>query len=68
MAAAVEVFKQALIAKRPAMRRRRRKPTPKARRAAHLDAVVHRFETEVSGLTQALAGAATELEATAQSR
>ncbi|EIZ83071.1 methyl-accepting chemotaxis protein [Methylobacterium sp. GXF4] len=67
MAAAVEVFKQALIAKRAGDSAAAQEADAKARRAAHLDAVVHRFETEVSGLTQALAGAATELEATAQS-
>ena len=67
MAAAVEVFKQALIAKRAGDAAAAQEADAKARRAAHLDAVVHRFETEVSGLTQALAGAATELEATAQS-
>ncbi|MCJ2139932.1 CHASE3 domain-containing protein [Methylobacterium sp. E-066] len=67
MAAAVEVFKQALIAKRAGDVAAAQEADAKTRRAAHLDAVVHRFETEVSGLTQALAGAATELEATAQS-
>ncbi|MCJ2060813.1 CHASE3 domain-containing protein [Methylobacterium sp. J-048] len=67
MAAAVEVFKQALIAKRAGDAAAAREAEAKVRRAAHLDAVVKRFETEVSGLTQALAGAATELEATAQS-
>ncbi|CAM3086237.1 methyl-accepting chemotaxis protein [Methylobacterium mesophilicum] len=67
MAAAVEVFKGALIAKRAGDAATAREADAKARRAAHLDAVVTRFETEVSGLTQAMAGAATELEATAQS-
>ncbi|MCJ2094884.1 CHASE3 domain-containing protein [Methylobacterium sp. J-072] len=67
MVAAVEVFKQALIAKRAGDVAAAQEADAKTRRAAHLDAVVHRFETEVSGLTQALAGAATELEATAQS-
>ncbi|MHC2107578.1 methyl-accepting chemotaxis protein [Methylobacterium sp. CM6246] len=67
MAAAVEVFKAALIAKRSGDAATAREADAKARRAAHLDAVVTRFETEVSGLTQAMAGAATELEATAQS-
>ncbi|TXN46262.1 CHASE3 domain-containing protein [Methylobacterium sp. WL7] len=67
MAAAVEVFKGALIAKRAGEAATAREADAKARRAAHLDAVVTRFETEVSGLTQAMAGAATELEATAQS-
>ncbi|TXN03042.1 HAMP domain-containing protein [Methylobacterium sp. WL64] len=67
MAAAVEVFKAALIAKRAGDAATAREADAKARRAAHLDAVVTRFETEVSGLTQAMAGAATELEATAQS-
>ena len=67
MAAAVELFKRALIAKRAGDAAAALEAEAKIRRAAHLDAVVKRFETEVSGLTQGLAGAATELEATAQS-
>ncbi|MCJ2068583.1 methyl-accepting chemotaxis protein [Methylobacterium sp. J-030] len=67
MAAAVEVFKQALVAKRAADAAAEQEQDAKARRAAHLDATLKAFEAEVSSLTQALAGAATELEATAQS-
>ncbi|WP_279574726.1 methyl-accepting chemotaxis protein [Methylobacterium sp. J-088] len=67
MAAAVEVFKQALIAKRAADAAAAQESEAKARRVAHLDATLKGFESQVSGLTQALAGAATELEATAQS-
>jgi len=67
MAAAVEVFKQALIAKRAADAAAAQEGEAKTRRAAHLDGTLKRFESEVSSLTQALAGAATELEATAQS-
>ncbi|MGU3361354.1 methyl-accepting chemotaxis protein [Methylobacterium sp. M6A4_1b] len=39
----------------------------KMRRAQRLDALTKRFESNVSALTQGLAGAATEMEATAQS-
>ncbi len=67
MATAVEVFRQALIAKRTSDAAAVEESAAKARRALHLDATVKRFETEVSGLTQALSGAATELEATARS-
>ncbi len=67
MAAAVEVFKTALIAKRAADTAIAQESEAKARRAARLETVMAGFETEVSALTQALAGAATELEATARS-
>ncbi|WP_336487781.1 methyl-accepting chemotaxis protein [Methylobacterium nigriterrae] len=67
MARAVQVFKDALIAKRAADEASAREADAKMRRANLLDGLTRTFEANVSMLTQGLAGAATEMEATAQS-
>jgi methyl-accepting chemotaxis protein len=66
MAKAVEVFKDALIAKEQADEAAKLEADAKMRRAQTLDELTKRFETNVSSLTQALSAAATEMEATAQ--
>jgi methyl-accepting chemotaxis protein len=66
MARAVQVFKDALIAKRAADAAAATEAAAKAERAARLDALAQGFEANVSVLTQGLAGAATEMEATAR--
>lgn len=66
MARAVQVFKDALIAKAQADAAAAEEADAKMRRADHLDALTKAFESNVSVLTQGLAGAATEMEATAQ--
>jgi methyl-accepting chemotaxis protein len=67
MAGAVQVFKDALIAKQQADEAAAAENAAKMRRANLLDDLTKRFECNVSVLTQGLAGAATEMEATAQS-
>jgi methyl-accepting chemotaxis protein len=67
MAAAVQVFKDALIAKKDADARAAHEAHAKTRRAEVLDQLTKRFEMNVSALTQGLSSAATEMEATAQS-
>ena len=67
MAGAVQVFKDALIAKQQADEAAAAENAAKMRRANLLDDLTKRFERNVSVLTQGLAGAATEMEATAQS-
>lgn len=67
MARAVQVFKEGLIAKRAAEAAAAEEADAKMRRANLLDDLTKRFERSVSVLTQSLAGAATEMEATAQS-
>ncbi|MEZ0167446.1 methyl-accepting chemotaxis protein [Microvirga sp. TS319] len=67
MAAAVQVFKEAMIAKTAADQAAALEAGAKMRRAAVLDALTQRFESKVSALTQGLSAAATEMEATAQS-
>ena len=66
MARAVQVFKDALIAKRAADAATAAEAAAKAERAGRLDALARGFEANVSVLTQGLAGAATEMEATAR--
>ncbi len=66
MARAVQVFKEALIVKERADAAAAEEAAAKMRRANHLDALTKTFESNVSVLTQGLAGAATEMEATAQ--
>ena len=66
MARAVQVFKEGLIAKQAAEAAAAEEADAKMRRANLLDDLTKRFEHNVSVLTQGLAGAATEMEATAQ--
>jgi methyl-accepting chemotaxis protein len=66
MAAAVQVFKDALIAKKAADEAAALEADAKTRRAEVLDGLTKRFEMNVSALTQGLSSAATEMEATAQ--
>ncbi|MGH1573319.1 methyl-accepting chemotaxis protein [Methylobacterium sp. P31] len=67
MARAVQVFKEGLIAKAAAEAAAADEAEAKMRRANLLDQLTRNFERSVSVLTQGLAGAATEMEATAQS-
>ena len=64
---AVEVFKDAMVAKRAADEAAALENEAKTRRAQLLDRITQAFEAQVSGLTQTLSSAATEMEATAQS-
>ncbi|WP_267353674.1 MULTISPECIES: cache domain-containing protein [unclassified Methylobacterium] len=66
MARAVQVFKDALIAKRAADAAAVAENEAKMRRAQVLDAVTARFDAQVSALTQGLGSAAVEMEATAR--
>ena len=66
MARTVAVFKEALVARARAEAEAAGEADAKMRRANHLDALTKAFEANVSVLTQGLAGAATEMEATAQ--
>jgi methyl-accepting chemotaxis protein len=66
IADAVQVFKDALIAKREADEAAALEANAKVRRAQMLDDLTKRFEANVSALTHGLASAATEMEATAQ--
>ena len=66
MLRAVQVFKDAMIAKRAADEAAAVENDAKARRAAFLDAITKRFEHNISALTASLAGAASEMESTAQ--
>lgn len=66
MARAVQVFKEAMIAKRDADEAALAEAAAKGRRAQLLDQATKQFEAQVSVLTQALSSAATEMEATAQ--
>ncbi|KAB1071634.1 methyl-accepting chemotaxis protein [Methylobacterium planeticum] len=66
MARAVDVFKDALIAKQAADAAAVQEADSKMRRANLLDQLTRTFEANVSMLTQGLAGAATEMEATAR--
>ncbi len=67
IADAVQVFKEALIAKARSDEAAAVENEAKMRRAQALDGLTQRFETNVTTLTQGLASAATEMEATAQS-
>ncbi|MDP4003815.1 methyl-accepting chemotaxis protein [Methylobacterium sp. NEAU K] len=66
MARAVQVFKEALIAKREADAASVAENAAKMRRAQVLDALTSRFDARVSALTQGLSSAAVEMEATAR--
>ncbi len=67
IADAVQVFKDALIAKKKADEAAALEADAKMRRAQMLDQLTRQFEANVSVLTQGLASAATEMEATARS-
>ena len=66
MAGSVQVFKDALIAKKEADEAAALEADARMRRAEMLDQLTKRFEQNVSSLTQGLSSAATEMEATAQ--
>ncbi|MCJ2095960.1 cache domain-containing protein [Methylobacterium sp. J-072] len=66
MAGAVQVFKDALIAKAGADARAADDVEGAARRAASLDRLTRAFETRAGALSRGLAAAASELEVTAQ--
>ncbi|WP_414472591.1 methyl-accepting chemotaxis protein [Microvirga sp. M2] len=67
MAGAVQIFKEALIAKREADEAAAVEADAKMRRAQMLDQLTRQFEANVSVLTGNLSTAATEMETTAQS-
>jgi methyl-accepting chemotaxis protein len=67
MARALQVFKDALIAKKQADEQAALEADAKMRRARRLDEVTKAFEANVSALTHGLSAAASEMEATAQS-
>jgi len=67
MAGAVQVFKEALIAKKEADEAAAIEAEAKMRRAQMLDELTRQFEANVSALTSGLAAAATQMESTAQS-
>jgi methyl-accepting chemotaxis protein len=67
IADAVQIFKEALIAKKEADATAAQEAEAKMRRSQLLDDLTKRFEADVSALTQGLSSAATEMEATAQS-
>jgi methyl-accepting chemotaxis protein len=67
MAGAVQVFKEALIAKREADEAAAVEAEAKMRRAQVLDQLTRQFEANVSTLTSGLSSAATQMESTAQS-
>jgi methyl-accepting chemotaxis protein len=66
MARRVQVFKDALIAKKQVDEEAALEADAKMRRAEVLDQLTKRFEANVSSLTHGLSAAATEMEATAQ--
>lgn len=66
VARAVQVFKDAMIAKRDADKATVAENATKLRRAQLLDGLTKQFEAKIFHLTQALSSAATEMEATAQ--
>ncbi len=66
IADAVQVFKEVMITKKAAEAAAAIEADAKMRRAQVLDDLTKRFETNVSALSQGLASAATEMEATAQ--
>ncbi|HYH70748.1 MAG TPA: MCP four helix bundle domain-containing protein [Methyloceanibacter sp.] len=66
IADAIQVFKEALIAQKASDEAAAKEADAKTRRAEVLDQLTKRFEDNVSALTQSLASAATEMEATAQ--
>ncbi|WP_375408700.1 methyl-accepting chemotaxis protein [uncultured Methylobacterium sp.] len=66
MAASVEVFRDGLVAKQAGDRARAIETEAKTDRAERLDGITKRFEANVASLTQGLAGASAEMEATAR--
>jgi methyl-accepting chemotaxis protein len=67
MARALQVFKDALIAKRAVDEAAIHEADAKMRRAQRLDEITRQFEANVASLTHSLSASATEMEATAQS-
>ncbi|SEP39525.1 methyl-accepting chemotaxis sensory transducer with TarH sensor [Methylobacterium sp. ap11] len=67
LARALQVFKDALIAKREADRAAAGEADAKLRRAAHLDALMRAFETRVTALSRGVATAAAGMESAAGS-
>ncbi|WP_230533538.1 methyl-accepting chemotaxis protein, partial [Microvirga roseola] len=67
LARALQVFKDAMIAKRTADEVAALEADAKMRRAEALDQLTRHFEANVSALTNGLSSAATDMEATAQS-
>jgi methyl-accepting chemotaxis protein len=67
IAEAVQVFREALIAKEAADASAASENAARERRVRHLDALTSQFEANISALTRTLAAAATEMEATAGS-
>lgn len=67
IAEALQVFKDAMIAKRDLDEAAARDADEKVRRAQRLDEITSRFEGNVASLTQGVSAAAAEMEATAQS-
>ncbi|MBF9194658.1 methyl-accepting chemotaxis protein [Microvirga terrestris] len=67
MAGSVQVFKDAMIAKKLADERVALEADSKTRRAEALDQLTKRFEMNVSSLTQGVSAAASQMEATARS-
>jgi methyl-accepting chemotaxis protein len=66
MAGSVQVFKDAMVAKKHADEQAAVEADAKTRRAEALDQLTKTFERNVSSLTHGLSSAATEMEATAQ--
>ncbi|HEX8416920.1 MAG TPA: methyl-accepting chemotaxis protein [Methylobacterium sp.] len=67
LARSLQVFKDNAITARRLAAEQEAENRAKMRRAEMLDGLTKRFEANVSSMTQGLAGAATEMEATAQS-
>ncbi len=67
LARVLQVFKDALVAKKEADEAAASEADAKMRRAQMLDDLTKRFEANVSALVQGLSSAATEMEGTAQS-
>ncbi|WP_246180051.1 methyl-accepting chemotaxis protein [Microvirga thermotolerans] len=67
MAGAVQVFKDAMIAKAEAEAQAAEEADAKMRRAEMLDRLTRQFEANVLALTQGLSAASSEMQATAQS-
>jgi len=67
IADALQVFKEALVAKKAADEAAAAEAQEKALRAQRLEELTRRFEANVSALTQGLSSASTEMEATARS-
>jgi methyl-accepting chemotaxis protein len=67
LARALEVFKEALLAKKRADEAMAAENEAKVRRAQRLDDLTKRFEANAIALVKGLSGAATEMEATAHS-